>query len=470
MNRCVTVVGGGLAGTEAAFQLAKRGVPVRLFEMRPAVSTAVHRTSSLGELVCSNSFRSDDPLSAVGLLKREMELWDSLFMRAARATAVPAGGALAVDREAFGQALSQAMNADPYIEIVREEIRQMPDGPCILAAGPLCSDALARDLFRHLGDKALYFYDAIAPVVSVDSLDLNVLFAQSRYEKGTAEDYLNIPLDRQAYLDFHQQLVTAQRIALHPLDDPLFFEGCLPIEVMADRGIDTLRYGPMKPVGLRDPRTGAVPYAVVQLRQDDFAKSLWNMVGFQTQLTWPEQKRVFRSLPGMARAQFVRLGTVHRNTYVNSARHLLPTLQVRERRQWALAGQISGVEGYVESAAAGLMAGLNMSRWMRGMPVVPFPPMTAMGSLAHYISYMGHDRLQPSNINFHLLPGIDTGKTKMRKRQKRHAIVCRALRAMERFATEIEDPLCFAVEPLIAQLPNVDAPTKKSQRFSGDQP
>ena len=323
--------------------------------------------------------RSDDPFHPVGLIKREMAAWDSLIIRAAREAALPAGSALAVDREAFSGYITDYVSANERICLHREEICEIPDGPVILAAGPLCSDSLSESLYQMLGDRALYFYDAIAPVVEYDSLDLDVIFAASRYGRGDGDDYLNIPLSEEEYRRFHQELVAAERVGARPHEKIIYFEGCLPIEVMAERGVDTMRFGPMKPVGLVDPRTNEQPYAVIQLRQDNFARSLWNLVGFQTQIKWGDQKRILRTLPGMEKANFIRYGMIHRNTFVNSPKHLLPTLQFRKRHDLFLAGQISGVEGYVESAAAGLMAGVHMARLLAGQEMTPFPATTAMG-------------------------------------------------------------------------------------------
>jgi len=413
MPQSVTIVGAGLAGTEAAYQLAKRGVPVVLHEMRPVVPTDVHKTDGLAELVCSNSLRSDEPHHPVGLLKREMEAWDSLVIRAARAAALPAGSALAVDREAFSARITREISEHPLIRLERGEVTSLPQGPAIIATGPLCSDRLTQALYAFLGDTALYFYDAIAPVVEYDSLDHRILFAQSRYDKG-GDDYLNIPLDRETYLAFQREFAAAERVPQGRHEKLIYFEGCLPAEVMAERGEDTLRFGPMKPVGLIDPRTGQQPYAVIQLRQDNFARSLWNMVGFQTQLKWGEQQRIFRALPGMANARFVRFGMIHRNTFVNSPQHLTATLQFRNRADLFLAGQISGVEGYVESAACGLAAGLHMARFVSGLEPLALPPTTAMGSLCHYVSFSGHHHFQPTNINFGIMPPLP-GRRRMKR-------------------------------------------------------
>ncbi len=453
MSTEVTVIGGGLAGTEAAHQLARRGHQVALYEMRPSVATDVHKSDRLAELVCSNSLRSDDPYHPVGLIKREMAAWDSLVIKAARHAALPAGSALAVDRQAFSGFITDAITANPRIRLVREELTAIPtDRPVILAAGPLCSDALAQDLYRFLGDQALYFYDAIAPVVEYDSLDLDVIFAQSRYEKGGGDDYLNIPLDASEYQAFQQALVSAERVPQGRHEKMIYFEGCLPVEVMAERGLDTLRFGPLKPVGLTDPRTGRQPHAVIQLRQDNFARSHWNLVGFQTQLKWGEQKRVLSALPGMANASFVRFGMIHRNTYVDSSKHLTPTLQFRKRPDLFLAGQISGVEGYVESAASGLMAGIHMARRLADLPLHPFPATTAMGSLAHYVSFSGHHRLQPTNVNFGIFAPLEI-RGRSKRLDKRRAMVERAHQDMSAYAATLGESLDVFSSPESEQAP-----------------
>ncbi len=437
----VTIIGAGLAGTEAAHQLGKRGIDVTLYEMRPVRKTPVHKTAGLAELVCSNSLRSDDPYHPVGLLKREMAAWDSLIIRAARKAALPAGSALAVDRDVFSSFISNYIERHDRIHLVRRECGAIPEeGPVILACGPLCSPDLSRSLYQFLGDEALYFYDAVAPVVAYDSLDLDTIFPQSRYDKGGGDDYLNIPMDRETYRRFQYELANADRVEHKPHEKMIYFEACLPVEVMAERGVDTLRFGPMKPVGLIDPHTGERPYAVVQLRRDNFAKSLWNMVGFQTQLKWGEQKRIFGSLPGMAGARFVRYGMIHRNTFVNSPKHLLPTFQFRKRKDLFLAGQITGVEGYVESAASGLMAAVHALFYLRGSANEPFPCATAMGGLAHYISFPGHTRFQPTNINFGILPPL-TCKGKLRRKEKRRLYVMRAVKEMDHFAGRLGETL-----------------------------
>ena len=377
MSEPVTVVGGGLAGCECAWQLARRGVPVILHEMRPRRSTPAHKTGDLAELVCSNSLRSDDPLHAAGLLKREMEAFGSLIVAAARAAAVPAGSALAVDRERFAARVTATIEATPGLEIRRDEVRELPDGDAVLATGPLTSDALAARLEELLGGEHLYFYDAIAPIVDGDSLDHSRLFWASRYGKG-GDDYLNAPLDREEYLAFHQAVVEAEVLPLHDFERNLFFEGCLPIEELARRGVDTLRFGPMKPVGLTAP-DGSRGYAVVQLRRESLAHDQLNLVGFQSRMKWGEQKRVLGLIPGLEKARFVRLGQIHRNTFINSPRHLDRFYRLKSRPQLRLAGQITGVEGYLESAATGLAVALYLALERRGGAAgrCPTPPPSA---------------------------------------------------------------------------------------------
>ncbi len=431
----VTIVGGGLAGSEAAWQAASHDVPVTLHEMRPVRPTAVHKTDRLAELVCSNSFRGDKLDNAVGLLKEEMRRLGSLVMRAAEASRVPAGAALAVDRERFSQAITESLEHHPLITIVREEVRTIPASterhPVILATGPLTSDELSADLVRLIGQEQLYFYDAISPIVLAESIDRTKVFRASRWDRnirvkpdvasGAAEDatpgvacgvddgegdYLNCPLTREDYERFYHALVHAESATVHDFDKAIFFEGCLPIEVMAHRGEDTLRFGPMKPVGLVDPRTGRQPYAAVQLRQDNLAGDHYSLVGFQTQLKWGDQERVLRLIPGLERAEFVRLGMVHRNTYVNGPTVLADTWQVRLRPTLFLAGQMSGVEGYVESAASGLLAGLNAAAVALGRPAMALPRTTAIGALAYYVSHANPAHYEPSNITFGIMPPL----------------------------------------------------------------
>jgi methylenetetrahydrofolate--tRNA-(uracil-5-)-methyltransferase len=429
----VLVVGGGLAGCEAAWQLAESGVRVRLVEMRPVRSTPVHPGDRLAELVCSNSLRGDAPTNAVGLLKREMESLDSLIIRVARSAAVPAGGALAVDRDRFANGVTEAIEHHPRIAVDRGEVREVPPGPAILATGPLTSPDLHASLSALLGEDALSFYDAIAPIVAADSLDHERLFRASRYGKGAGDEYLNAAFDRSAYDGFVKALLTAERVPFKRFEteDIHYFEGCLPLEVMAERGPDTLRFGPMKPVGLTDPVTGRRPWAVVQLRQDDLAAEHWNLVGFQTKLTVGEQQRVFRMIPGLERARFVRYGMIHRNTFLNSPRHLDPQLCLRVRPDVRLAGQITGVEGYVESAATGLLAGRLLAAELAGRPLPPPPADTAMGGLVRHLTERPADRFQPSNITWGLIeaPGEVTTIRGRRPRRERHAQL-----ALERIA------------------------------------
>lgn len=399
------VVGGGLAGTEAAWQLAERGCGVTLVEMRPTATTAAHTGGGLAEMVCSNSLRGDSLRNAVGLLKREMEELGSLVLTAARATAVPAGGALAVDRGRFQAFVEDRIHRHPGIRVERREVTELPEAPAIIATGPLTSAALHRALDACLGEERLAFYDAIAPIVAADSLDHRVLYPASRYGKGDGADYLNAPFDRDQYDDFIAQLTAAECVPLKDFEgDVRFFEGCLPVEEMAARGHDTLRFGPMKPVGLEDPRTGRRPWAVVQLRRDDLDGEAWNLVGFQTKLTYAEQKRVFRLIPGLGEARFVRLGSVHRNTFINAPHHLDGQLRLRARPHLRLAGQITGVEGYVESAAVGLYAGLSLASELSGGGDLPTPPgATALAGLLRHLGQRSATTFQPSNITWGLM-------------------------------------------------------------------
>jgi methylenetetrahydrofolate--tRNA-(uracil-5-)-methyltransferase len=415
----VTVIGGGLAGCEAAWQLARRGVTVRLYEMRPWCGTEAHQTDRLAELVCSNSFRSASLDSAVGLLKDEMRRFDSLIMRVADQTRVPAGVALAVDRERFAAGVTAAIAACAEIRVFREEVRKLPDGLTIIASGPLTSPALSHCLQHLCGEAYLYFYDAIAPIVSADSVDRAVVFPASRYGKG-GDDYLNCPMTRAEYYEFVDAVIRAEVVPTRDFERCVYFEGCMPIEELARRGRDTLAFGPMRPVGLTDPRSGARPFAVVQLRQDDADASLYNLVGFQTKMTYPEQRRVFRMIPGLAQAEFVRLGSLHRNTFVNSPRLLLPTLQLRARPQTFLAGQLVGVEGYVESAATGIVAAINSARLLRGQAGVVPPPTTALGSLLAYVTDTRRRDFQPMNANYGLFPPVN-GRARGRERRRQQA-------------------------------------------------
>jgi len=434
----VTIVGGGLAGCEAAWQLARRGLSVDLYEMRPARQTPVHRTGDLGELVCSNSLRGDALDQAAGLLKEEMRRLGSLVLRVADAVRVPAGSALAVDRTLFARRLTEAIEALPQVRVHRQEVLRIPDEPVtIVATGPLTSDPLAAEVAAFVGRDHLHFFDAVSPVVEADSIDLKKAFRAARYGKG-GDDYLNCPLDEDQYRAFHQALATAQCATLHDFEKNLFFEGCLPVEVIASRGEDTLRFGPMRPVGLVDPRTGKRPHAVVQLRQDDLAASHWSIVGFQTQLKWGEQKRVFRMIPALEGAEFVRYGVIHRNTYVNAPLTLEPTFETRLRRGLFFAGQMSGVEGYVESAAAGLVAGIGAAFRARGASPPAFPEATALGALGRYVARSDPERYQPANIAFGLLPELPHRVRD--KAKKRLAMAHRALETLGRFQTELDSP------------------------------
>lgn len=431
MNHDVTVIGAGLAGTEAAWQLASRGVSVRLYEMRPTKATPVHRSDRFAELVCSNSLRSDNLSNAHGLLKEEMRRLGSLVLEAADGARVPAGQALAVDRDVFAQRITDTIESSPLIQVVREEVEAIPeDGIVVLATGPLTSESLSSSIRAFTGSEHLYFYDAVSPVVEVDTIDFDKAFRASRYGKG-GDDYINCPMNREEYQRFYDALIAASTVDIHELDKGVYFESCLPIEVMASRGVDTLRFGPMKPVGLADPKTGREAYAVVQLRQDNLAATLYNIVGFQNQLKWGEQKRILRLVPGLEKAEFARFGMIHRNTYINSPTVLHATFQTRKRETLFFAGQISGVEGYTESAASGLIAGRNAAALAHGRALREPPRTTAIGALGHYIAHADAERYQPTNIAFGLLPPLDPPVRK--RRERKEAMVARALGALEEF-------------------------------------
>ncbi len=477
----VHIVGGGLAGSEAAWQAASMGVDVTVHEMRPVRATAVHKTDNFAELVCSNSFRGDKLDNAVGLLKEEMRRLGSLVMCAADAARVPAGAALAVDRERFAGEVTRALASHPRVTIVREEVSRIPsgvDGPVIIATGPLTSDALSADIAAMVGASHLYFYDAVSPIVLAETIDMGKVFRASRWGRsfrgstgfrgvpqgstgfsevpqGSAPacgvddgegDYLNCPFTREEYERFHAALMAAERAPLHEFDEPKFFEGCLPIEVMGSRGVDTLRFGPMKPVGLVDPRTGREAYAVVQLRQDNLAGDHFSLVGFQTQMKWGEQARVLRLVPGLEQAEFVRFGMIHRNTYINGPTVLRETWQVKGRDDLFFAGQISGVEGYVESAASGLMAGRNAAALALGRPVRVPPRTTAMGAMAFYVSHADPAHYQPTNITFGIIPALvpEGGRRVPRKKAERNAAL--SARALSDLQAWVEDP----VQPAVA--------------------
>lgn len=401
----VTVVGGGLAGCEAALQLAARGHPVRLIEMRPVRSTPAHQTDHLGELVCTNSFKSEDPSNAHGQLKREMRAMGSVLLRSADRARVPAGAALAVDRGLFSEAMSAAVEAAELVTLVREECTELPDGPTIVATGPLTSDALSERIAEALGHGGLAFFDAIAPILHRDSLDDSVVFAAGRFDQDA--DYLNCPMNREEYDAFIEALVSGEAHAGHDWDAVPYFEGCLPVEVMADRGHDTLRFGPMKPIGLEDHRTGKRPWAVVQLRREDRAGQMWNMVGFQTRLRIPEQRRIFTQIPGLADAEFLRWGSIHRNSYLNFPERLTAHGSLKDRPDLLFAGQLTGVEGYTESAASGILAGINMARILEGRdPVLP-PATTMLGALYRFLREASPKRFQPMNSNWGLVDPLN---------------------------------------------------------------
>jgi methylenetetrahydrofolate--tRNA-(uracil-5-)-methyltransferase len=434
----VTVIGGGFAGVECAHQLLSRGHGVRLVEMRPVRQTDAHATDRLAEMVCSNSFRSDNPANAVGLLKREMEAIGSLILEEARKAAVPAGDALAVDRSIFADAVTRRLGKEPLLELVREEATALPDttdGWVVVATGPLTSPALEKVLLAALGDAYLYFYDAMAPIVEVSSLDLEKLYALSRWGKGGGDDYLNVPLSRQEYEAFVAELLAGEKVPFHDFEKAVYFEGCLPIEAMAERGIETLRHGPMKPFGLSDPRTGREPYAVVQLRQDDLAREHFNLVGFQTKLKVGEQRRIFRLLPGLEKAEFVRYGMLHRNTYINGPAHLDALFRWKKNARVFFAGQITGVEGYLESAATGLMVGSTLAQLLEGRAAVPLPFSTALGSLAKHVSAPREQDYAPMNVTFGLIE--DAAVPPMKDRTKRREeIGRRALASVERWRVD----------------------------------
>ncbi len=430
-QRAVIVVGAGLAGVEAAWQVVKRGIRVKIYEMRPIKQTPAHKSSDFAELVCSNSFRADAIENAVGLLKEEMRRLDSLVMICADRTRVPAGGALAVDRTLFAQCVTGVLSQHPLVETYRGEVTVIPDGEVvILATGPLTSESLAGAIRRFTGEEYFYFYDAVAPIIYTESINMNRVFRSSRYGKG-GDAYLNCPMGKQEYEIFWDALVKAEKAPRREFEREKHFEGCMPVEALAARGKDTLCYGPLKPVGLTDPRTGGRPYAVVQLRQENNEGTMYNMVGFQTSLKWDEQRRVFRLIPGLEKAEFVRFGVMHRNTYINSPVLLEPSFQSKKRPGLLFAGQITGVEGYVESAASGLMAGINAARLVAGDKGLVFPGDTAHGSLAHYIITADPAHFQPMNINFGLFPPLPR---KVRDKKERYRMLAgRALEAVERF-------------------------------------
>lgn len=429
-NDSVTVIGAGLAGSEAAWQLAMQGIDVTLYEMRGVQSTPAHRSTDFAELVCSNSLRAASLTNAVGLLKEEMRRLGSLIIRAADRYAVPAGGALAVDREAFSEFITNTLTEHPRITVRREEVDQLPDGIVVVATGPLTSARLSDAILEFTGRDSLYFYDAAAPILERDSIDESIAFMASRYDKGEPA-YINCPMSEEQFNDFYEALITAETTALKEFEKEVYFEGCMPIEVMAKRGRKTMLFGPLKPVGLLDPRSGRQAFAVVQLRQDNAAATLFNMVGFQTHLKWGEQARVFRMIPGLEHAQFARYGVIHRNTFLKSPEILSPTYQSKKRGTLFFSGQMTGVEGYVESAASGLVAGINAARLAKGQDTLVFPRETAIGSLAHYITHADANHFQPMNATFGLLP---LPEERFRsKKEKNEKIVAKSLDTIQNF-------------------------------------
>lgn len=419
------VIGGGLAGTEAAWQAAEAGLHVVLYEMRPRKMTPAHTTGNLAELICSNSLGSDLPDRAPGLLKNELRRMNSLLLRCAALASVPAGGALAVDRERFAQEVTAAIEGHPRIRLAREEVLHIPGGPCIIASGPLTAESLAKEIAGLVGQEYLYFYDALAPIVSGESIDMSIAFRASRYGRGEddAGDYINCPLNKEEYEHFVEALLAGELIALREFEqeDPKFFEGCLPIEQIARRGRDALAFGPMRPVGLRDPRTGRRPWAVVQLRQDDLAGTLYNLVGFQTNLKWGDQQRILRLIPGLERAEFLRLGQMHRNTFINAPTLLEPTMQYRGRSDLFFAGQITGVEGYVGNIGTGLLAGVNAARLLQGAAPLALPTTTMLGALAHYVTHASPRDFQPMKANYGILPPLENPPRGKRERAQAHS-------------------------------------------------
>jgi methylenetetrahydrofolate--tRNA-(uracil-5-)-methyltransferase len=465
MQGSVVIAGGGLAGPEAAWQLAERGVRVTLYEMRPVRTTPAHKTDQLAELVCSNSLKSNAPGAASWLLKEELRRGGSLLMRLADANAVPGGTALAVDREQFSAAVTAALSEHPLVEIRREELTGIPVGAMtLIATGPLTSDALARELQAFTGSQNLAFYDSISPIVDAETLNLDRIFRASRYGKG-GEDYLNCPMDAREYQTFYEALCSAESVETHAFEDTKYFEACLPIEELARRGVDTLRFGPMRPVGLIDPRTGRRPYAVVQLRPENLRFSSYNLVGFQNHLKFPEQKRILRLIPALERAEFLRFGQIHRNTYINAPKALAPDLSLRAAPHVLIAGQLSGVEGYAECIATGFLAGLALARRARGGTFVPPPRTTAVGSLVHYVTHADPADYQPANISFDLLPPIDgLPRAEARDRRKRRERQCE--RALADFGAWLDSVRCACrtVEALAVD-PSVHAATSNEIGF-----
>lgn len=426
----VKVIGGGLAGCEAAWYIANQGIEVDLYEMRPIRTTPAHYTDHLAELVCSNSLRSQELINAAGLLKEEMRRLDFLIIKVADETKVPAGGALAVDRTKFASKITEAIQRHPNICVHRKEITEIPESPSVIATGPLTSENFFKALGKLLGDEHLYFYDAAAPIVTAESIDMSIAFWGSRYGKGD-DDYLNLPMTREEYEVFYRELIRAETHEPKDFEKPIFFEGCMPLEIMARRGEKTLLFGPLKPVGIVDPRTGKEPYAVVQLRKENLEGTLLNIVGFQTSLKWGEQKRVFGLIPGLKDAEFIRYGFIHRNTFISSPRFLNASLELKKAPGLFFAGQITGVEGYIESAASGIVAGINAARYVSGEDLVAFPPETVIGGLCRYITSASADNFQPMKANFGILPALET-KIKS-KRERNLALSERSLMVLDTF-------------------------------------
>ena len=419
-EKTVNVIGAGLAGSEAAWQLASRGISVNLYEMRPVKQTPAHHTDKFAELVCSNSLRANGLTNAVGVLKEEMRMFDSVIIKSADDCAVPAGGALAVDRHEFAGLVTERVKGHPNVTVITDEVTEIPEGPTIIATGPLTSKALSEQLKQLTGEEYLYFYDAAAPILEKDSIDMDKVYLKSRYDKGEAA-YLNCPMTEEEFDRFYDALVEAETVPLKEFEKEIFFEGCMPIEVMAKRGKKTMLFGPMKPVGLEDPKTGKRPYAVVQLRQDDAAGTLYNIVGFQTHLKWGPQKEVLKLIPGLENAEIVRYGVMHRNTFINSPKMLKPTYQYKEREDLFFAGQMTGVEGYVESAASGLLAGINAAKYVLGEELLVLPHETAMGSMARYITTANPDNFQPMNANFGIFAELPERIRNKKERYEKYA-------------------------------------------------
>ncbi len=446
MEKSLTIIGGGLAGSEAAWQAAQQGIIINLYEMRPEIDTGAHQSSDLAELVCSNSLGSNLPDRASGVLKNELRRFGSMLLECAETTALPAGAALAVDRNIFARTVTERIQTHPLIKIIRQEVTSIPESPAIIATGPLTSPSLSSSLAKLSGEEHLYFFDAISPIVNFNSINMEIAFRASRYGKGEQDegDYINCPFNQAEYETFISALMEAERIKLRSFEDAIrkgvkagahhFFEGCLPVEIIAERGLDSLAFGPMRPVGLTDPRTGKRPYAVVQLRQDNLAGNLFNLVGFQTNLKFTEQQRVLRLIPGLKNAEFERYGQMHRNTFLASPKLLLPILQYKERENLFFAGQITGVEGYIGNIATGMLAGLNAARWLKNQPLLTLPSTTMLGALTHYVTHADMKDFQPMKANFGILPPLEQiNNKKMGKRERGKAHAERAMVDLEAY-------------------------------------